>query len=47
MSELSEPAPKPRPAVVLNVADDSEPQRVEVAYGTSKKKSGKFAGAKA
>ena len=39
-----EPAPKPRPALVLNVADDSDPQRVEVAYGTSKKTTQKYAG---
>ena len=39
-----EPAPKPRPALVLNVADESEPQRVEVAYGTSKKTTQKYPG---
>jgi len=30
--------------LVLNGADDSEPQRVEVAYGTSKKTTQKYAG---
>ena len=38
------PAPKPRPALILNVADDSDPQRVEVAYGTSQKTMQKYAG---
>jgi hypothetical protein len=28
----------------LNVADDSEPQRVEVAYGTSQKTAQKYSG---
>jgi len=39
-----DPAPRPRPALVLNVADDSEPQRVEVAYGTTRKTTQKYAG---
>jgi hypothetical protein len=39
-----EPAPKPRPALILNIADKSEPQRVEVAYGTSQKTAQKYAG---
>lgn len=38
------PAPKPRPALVLNVNDESVPQRVEVAYGTSQRTRNKYAG---
>lgn len=38
------PAPKPRPALVLNVNDETSPQRVEVAFGTSSKTTDKFAG---
>ncbi len=38
------PAPKPRPALVLNVADDQDPQRIQVAYGTSKKTTQMYSG---
>ena len=38
------PAPKPRPALVLNVNDKATPQRVEVAFGTSQKTDDKYAG---
>lgn len=31
------PAPKPGPALVLNVNDESVPQRVEVAYRTNQR----------
>lgn len=41
---LPDPAPKPRPALVLNVNDESVPQRVEVAYGTSQRTRNKYAG---
>lgn len=39
-----DPAPNPRPALVLNVNDESVPQRVEVAYGTSQRTRNKYAG---
>jgi hypothetical protein len=39
-----DPAPKPRPALVLNVDDRAIPQRVQVAYGTSRKTTGKYSG---
>lgn len=38
------PAPKPRPALVLNVNDAAVPQRVEVAFGTSQRTDDKYAG---
>jgi len=38
------PAPKPRPVLVLNVNDATSPQRVEVAFGTSRKTTDKLAG---
>lgn len=39
-----DPAPKPRPALVLNVNDETNPQRIEIAYGTSQKTGKKYSG---
>ena len=38
------PAPKPRPALVLNVNDGESPLHVQIAYGTSRKTLDKYSG---